>query len=215
MNNHSTFSSPLLPSLLLLLTLIVAENAAILRFAEGGKARIHITDDLDDVVDDEEDDAWKEWGKKTKPSSAEFDPPPEDLSKMDLTEIQAEMMKRHFGPAFGFVKLRLGVNRTPDMVAEIAMKWTKVLKTGSIEVKFMGVDVSTIMFTMERGQDTEELKEFVLNQPEAYEIKIGDQVFRRPGDPPLEEVFEMLHSEKNKAHDTVITEDDGDLQDEL
>jgi hypothetical protein len=34
------------------------------------------------------------------------------LSKMHLSEIQAEMMKRHSGPAFGFVKLRLGVKRT-------------------------------------------------------------------------------------------------------
>lgn len=44
-----------------------------------------------------------------------------------------------------------------DMVAEIAMKWTKVLRTGAIGARFMGVDRSTIMFTMERGQDTAEV----------------------------------------------------------
>lgn len=43
------------------------------------------------------------------------------------------------------------------MVAEIAMKWTKVLRTGAVEVKFMGVDLSTIMFTMEKGQDATEV----------------------------------------------------------
>ena len=37
------------------------------------------------------------------------------------------------------------------------MKWTKVVKTGGIEVNFMGVDLSTIMFTMERGQDVSEV----------------------------------------------------------
>ena len=37
------------------------------------------------------------------------------------------------------------------------MKWTKVLKTGAIEVKFMAVDLTTIMFTMERGQDVLEV----------------------------------------------------------
>ncbi|CAL9007306.1 unnamed protein product, partial [Prunus brigantina] len=42
-------------------------------------------------------------------------------------------------------------------------------------------------------------EEFVLNQPEAYEIKIGDQVFRRPGDPPLEEVVEKLQNEKKRV----------------
>lgn len=43
------------------------------------------------------------------------------------------------------------------MVAEIAMKWTKILRTGAIETKFMGVDSSTVMFTMEKRQDAEEV----------------------------------------------------------
>lgn len=33
----------------------------------------------------------------------------------------------------------------------------KVLRTGAIEAKFMGVDLSTIMFIVERGQDTTEV----------------------------------------------------------
>ena len=44
-----------------------------------------------------------------------------------------------------------------DMITEIAMKWSKIARTGAIEVKFMGVDVSTIMFTLEKGQDTLEV----------------------------------------------------------
>ncbi|KAA8516066.1 hypothetical protein F0562_019245 [Nyssa sinensis] len=199
---------------LFLLAIILAQHSKTVRFAEGGKRRIHITDDLDDVVDDEEDEVWKEWGKKSTPSKPEFDPPPLDFSNMELSEIQAEMMKRQSGPAYGFVKLQLGVRRTPEIVSEIAMKWTKLSRTGSIEVRFMGVDPSTIMFTMEKGQDYSELKEFVLNQPEAYEIKIGDQVFRRPGDPPLEEVVEKLQRERNKSDDTSPLEDE-DQKDEL
>ncbi|KAL6290310.1 hypothetical protein ACE6H2_007820 [Prunus campanulata] len=77
------------------------------------------------------------------------------------------------------------------------MKWTKVLRNGARGVRFMGVDLNTIMFNMERGQDMTE--EFALNQPEAYEIKIGDQVFRRPGDPLLEEVVEKLQNEKKRV----------------
>lgn len=184
--------------LLLLILLIAAEHSGNFRFAEGGKRRIHITDELDDVVDDEEDDAWKEWGKESTKSEFKFDPPPSDFSNMDLSEIQAEMMKRQVGPAFGFVKLRLGDRRTPAMVSDIAMKWSKMSRTGAIDVKFMGVDVSTIMFTLEKGQDTLELKEFLLSQPEAYEVKIGDQLFRRPGDPPFDLVFEKLHGEEFK-----------------
>lgn len=52
------------------------------------------------------------------------------------------------------------------------------------------------------------MKDFVLSQPEAYEIKIGDQVFRRPGDPPLEEVLANLQNEKNKVDNTSPTEND-------
>ncbi|XP_071721258.1 uncharacterized protein [Rutidosis leptorrhynchoides] len=156
---------------------------------------IHIPDELDDVVDDEEDEAWKEWGqKKKKVTEDTFDPPPDDFSDMNLAQMQDEMMKRQSGPSFGFVKLRLGVRRTTDMITNIAMKWSKIARTGSIEVKFMGVDVSTIMFTLEKGQDTLELKEFILSQPEAYEIKIGDRLFRRPGDPPFDDVFTELHA---------------------
>ncbi|MFS8027064.1 putative LRP chaperone MESD [Helianthus anomalus] len=198
--------------LLILLILIIFQNGVVL----GGKnARFHIPDDLDDVVDDEEDDAWKEWGqKKKKVTDDVFDPPPSDLSEMDVARMQDEMMKRHQGPSFGFVKLRLGVKRTPEMITDIAKKWSKVARTGGIEVKFMGVDVSTIMFTLEKGQDTLELKEFILSQPEAYEIKIGDQLFRRPGDPSFDDVFAELHANdyndenKNDEGRTHLSNDD-------
>lgn len=44
-----------------------------------------------------------------------------------------------------------------------------------------------------------QLKEFILNEPEAYEIKIRDQVFRKPGGPTLEEVIEKLQSKKETS----------------
>ncbi|XP_075519161.1 uncharacterized protein LOC142553054 [Primulina tabacum] len=109
-------------------------------------------------------------------------------------------MKRQLGPVFGFVKLVPGTRRTPEMVSDIAMKWTNVARTGAIEAKFMGVDLSTITVTMQKGQDSPELKEFMLSQSDAYEIKIGDQLFRRPGDPNFEEVFEKVQAEKDERH---------------
>ncbi|KAJ6344128.1 hypothetical protein OIU76_005789 [Salix suchowensis] len=109
----------------------------------------------------------KDWGKTPKLSEDEFDPPPSDLNKMNMQEIQEMMSTRNFGPVFGFVKLRLGERRASgnlieDVVAEIAMKWTKIMKTGGIRVQFTGVDSSTIMFSMDQGRDTMELKEFIL-----------------------------------------------------
>ncbi|CAL1381786.1 unnamed protein product [Linum trigynum] len=94
-------------------------------------------------------------------------------------------MKRTMGSVFGFVKLRPSVKRTPDTVADLARKWTKMLRAGAMELNLMGIDRSTIMFNMAEGRHSLELKEFVLNQPEAYEIKIGFES-RRKGDPPLE-----------------------------
>ncbi|KAJ0439253.1 hypothetical protein HanHA300_Chr16g0623271 [Helianthus annuus] len=106
-----------------------------------------------------------------------------------------------------------------DMITDIAKKWSKVARTGGIEVKFMGVDVSTIMFTLEKGQDTLELKEFILGQPEAYEIKIGDQLFRRPGDPSFDDVFAELHAndynDKNKNEGRTHLSNDDIKKDEL
>ncbi|XP_010523760.1 PREDICTED: uncharacterized protein LOC104802036 [Tarenaya hassleriana] len=198
----------------LLLPLIFSHFYGSVRLAEAGKRKIEISDDLDDVIDDEEDEAWKEWGQKSSPETQEFDPPP-DISKLSPEQIQAEMAKRTFAPVFGFVKLRLGVRRTKDMVLETAMKWNKVLKTGGIEVKFMGVDLSTIMFNVQNGKDAMELKDFILNQPEAYEVKIGEQSFRRPGDPPLEEVIEKLQAEENKDGAGDGTMNDEQAKDEL
>ncbi|KAL9315002.1 hypothetical protein ACSQ67_016003 [Phaseolus vulgaris] len=102
-----------------------------------------------------------------------------------------------------------------DMVAEFAMKWTYVLRTGAVGVRFMGVDPNTLMFNLESIKDLEELKEYVLDQPEAYEIKMGDQFFRRPGDPPLDEVIEKLNSEKTKADNTHTEEIDRNDKTEL
>ncbi|XP_039138510.1 uncharacterized protein LOC120275857 [Dioscorea cayenensis subsp. rotundata] len=188
-------------SLLLLLLLFVSIEVS------EAKRRVSIPDELDDVVDDEEDEDWKQWGqpKTTKDEASE---PPVDFSKMSLEEMQAEISRSQTGPSFGFVKLRLGVTRSREDVPLIAMKWSKILRTGSIEGKFMAVDKNTIMFSMEKGQDTKELKDFILSQPEAYEIKIGDQLHRRPGDPPLDEIIGSLNREKsnNGMHDSIKDE---------
>jgi len=90
---------------LLSLLLLISQNS---HFTLAGKRKVHITDELDDVFDDEEDDDWKEWGKKPSPSFT-----PADITKMDESKIKEEMMKRHTGPVIGFVKLRFGVRRTP------------------------------------------------------------------------------------------------------
>ncbi|KAL5218816.1 hypothetical protein ABZP36_019500 [Zizania latifolia] len=163
-----------------------------------GTKRVSIADDLRDVVDDEEDDDWRHWGAAPARGPGDDGPPP-DLSRMDPATLQAELLRRHTGPSFGFVKLRVGVPRSREGVVGIATRWSNVLRTGSVAAKFVAVDFGTLMFTLDRGQDILELKEFILSQQEAYEFKIGDQAFRRPGDPPLDQVVEMLQKQKRES----------------
>ncbi|KAJ4777268.1 LDLR chaperone MESD [Rhynchospora pubera] len=176
--------------------------ASILVATEAYKKRLTIPDDLDDVADDEEDEEWKQWGSKDSGSGPDKNLPPPDFANMDPSRIQEELMKRHSGPSYGFVKLRFGVSRTKDDIQNIAIKWSKMLKAGAVDVRFMAVDLNTFMFTMERGQDVEEVKEFILHQNDAYEVKLGDQTYRRPGDPPLDQVIEKLHREKHASHNS-------------
>jgi len=161
--------------------------------------RVHIPDELDDVVDNEEDDEWKEWGK-AKPEKLPSEPPPDPPEDpQELENYQLEMMKRATGPSMGFVKLRLGVQRSAEETTRIAEKWTELLKTGSISAKIYAVDRGTIMFILSFGQDTTAVKDFVLSQDEAYEFKLGNAAFRRPGDPPVEAVLDKMHAEKKAA----------------
>ncbi|KAF6137266.1 hypothetical protein GIB67_036303 [Kingdonia uniflora] len=165
-NQSNTCISSSLLHLLLLLTLISLQHSV--KFTEGGKKKVHITNELDDVMDNEEDDDWKQWGKNSKSPEYDFDPSSLDLSNMNPLQVQSEMMKHHQGPSFRFAKLRFGVRRSPVsellysftpfvILTDFAMRWTKVLKTGSVDAKFMGVDLSTIMFSMEKGQDLAEV----------------------------------------------------------
>ena len=47
-------------------------------------------------------------------------------------------------------------------MVDIAMKWTKVLRTGGLGVRFMAVDRSTVMFNMQNGKEVTEVRK-VLN----------------------------------------------------
>ncbi|TMW92698.1 hypothetical protein EJD97_012675, partial [Solanum chilense] len=179
-----------------LLLLITTGTLRFHRFAEGLQRRIHVSDDLNGDVDNEEGEELKQWGEK-KPQNSESAPPSNDVEKRSPSDIQSEMMRRVLGPVFGFVKLRLGTRRTPEMVTHVAKRWVNLARSEGMDTKFIGVDWTTIMFTMEKGRDTTELKKFLLEQEEAYEINIGDQLFRRPGDPPFDEVFE-IEEEKSR-----------------
>ncbi|PWA36693.1 hypothetical protein CTI12_AA597380 [Artemisia annua] len=62
---------------------------------------------LHGVKGNEEDEAWIERGQKKRMTIEEFDPPPENFSDLDFTQMQKEVKKRQVGQSYGFVKLRL------------------------------------------------------------------------------------------------------------
>lgn len=96
----------------LFVVLLIIQTTIFSQFVNAGKRRVHITNDLDDVVDNEEDEAWKQWGQKK--SSPDSDLPDIDFSQQtDFIKMQTQMMKYQTGPAFGFVKLRLAQRRKP------------------------------------------------------------------------------------------------------
>ncbi|AQL09565.1 hypothetical protein ZEAMMB73_Zm00001d048396 [Zea mays] len=180
----------------------VALFATVLLCAAAGVAlgakRAPIPDDLRDVIDEEEDDEWRQYRVPSSRGPGRGDGPPPDLSRMDPAALQAELLRGQTGPSFGFVKLRPGTTRSREHVVGIARRWSNVLRTGSVDARFTAVNFVTLMFTMERGRDILELKEFVLSQAEAYELRIGDQVFRRPGDPPLDQVLRKPRKKKRR-----------------
>ncbi|EMS54520.1 hypothetical protein TRIUR3_22197 [Triticum urartu] len=69
------------------------------------------------------------------------------------------------------------------------------LEEGELEELEKGVEPAweRLVHPLERIIDRLNVIEGVHSvHPEAYEFKIGDQFFRRPGDPPLDQVIEML-----------------------
>jgi hypothetical protein len=62
---------------------------------------------------------------------------------------------------------------------------------------------------------SQQLKEFVFDQSEAYEIKMGEQLFRRPGDPSLDEIIQKYNSEKGKEDSASPEEVDVNSKTEL
>lgn len=54
-----------------------------------------------------------------------------------------------------------------------------------------------------------------MDQSEAYEIKMGEQFFRRPGDPPLDDVIQKFKDEKGKTENAEPEEVDANLKTEL
>eukprot|EP00897_Mesotaenium_endlicherianum_P000323 jgi/Mesen1/10291/ME000079S09706 len=145
------------------------------------KPRLHIPNDLDDVIDDEEDENWQAWGKDKQAPSLERKGGGLDSSKVNTAS-------RAKGSAFGFVKLQHDPLRPKEDVKRLAHIWTNILHTGQTKARFYPIDSHTMYVKIEDDRQIKDISEFVLEQYDAYELKIGDEFYRRAGDPPLSDV---------------------------
>lgn len=131
--------------LFLILPFLLSQNLKPVRHAEAAgprKRRIQVTNDLDDIVDSEEDDGWKEWGKKSTSSGDESDLRPSDLWKMSDADIQAEMMNPHSGSSIGLVKLRFRSPPTEVMQSGFGfcllfLSWITVVKVTEYNIMYV------------------------------------------------------------------------------
>jgi len=151
--------------------------------AVGQRRGPKIPDDLHDVVDDEEDDDWKSWGRTKRDNPPDKEPPFEiGNGPIDMSKV---MNQQKAGPQLTFARLRPDPTRTKEEVDEIGMRWSALLRTGGMADQIYPIDEGTILISIIDGKYMDEIKKFVLTRDEAYEFEWKNQKFRRPGDPEL------------------------------
>ncbi|CAI5506555.1 unnamed protein product [Closterium sp. Naga37s-1] len=102
-----------------------------------------------------------------------------------MEELKASIRDRR--PSFIFVKLRHDAgSRTLEDVQQLATRWQAGMTEGKIAANVYPLDSDTLHIALLTTAAASKVKEFVLEQEEAYELLVGDDVVRRPGDPPLE-----------------------------
>ncbi|GJP57307.1 hypothetical protein CLOM_g16331 [Closterium sp. NIES-68] len=102
-----------------------------------------------------------------------------------MEELKASIRDRR--PSFVFVKLRHDTgHRTLEDVQQLATRWQQGMTEGKIGANVYPLDSDTLHIALLTTAAANKVKEFVLEQDEAYEMLVGDDVVRRPGDPSLE-----------------------------
>eukprot|EP00271_Cylindrocystis_brebissonii_P015857 TRINITY_DN38903_c0_g1_i1.p1 TRINITY_DN38903_c0_g1~~TRINITY_DN38903_c0_g1_i1.p1 ORF type:complete len:242 (+),score=37.44 TRINITY_DN38903_c0_g1_i1:212-937(+) len=172
------------------------------------KPRVRIPNNLDDVVDSEEDEDWKEWGKVPEPKlpKGAYHEGSKTMNMGLMQEFTAAKMKSE---VYGWIKLRPDDKRTDEDLPRLAFEWTKLLQSGHIKGAFRPIDIRTIWFQLADDRTLPEFqKNFIFERPEVYEYRLMDTVLRRKGDKPLSKIlgFNVWENEE-KARKAQIKEE--------
>lgn len=83
------------------------------------------------------------------------------------------------GAQLAFVKLTPKSGRSKADVEALASKWTQLLRLGAESHKVYAVDKELIIIQIDGSDQIEEVKNFILQQDEAYEFEWNKQAFRK------------------------------------
>ena len=147
---------------------------------------MHIPDDLEGVIDDEEDEDFAAWGRNKVREQGDDAPQAMDLGPDGKIDVSKLMKKQAAGPQLTFARLKPDPTgkRTLDDVNELGAKWAGLLRSGGMSEKVFGVDENTMLLSLTDGSIMDEVREFLWMQDEVEEFEWNQQVWRRGSDHP-------------------------------
>ena len=152
---------------------------------------MHIPDDLEGVVDDEEDEDFAAWGRNKVREEADDGgvgggPQAMDVAAGGNIDVAKLMKKQAAGPQLTFARLKPDPtgNRTIDDVNALGAKWASLLRSGGMSEKVYGIDENTVLMSLTDGSLMDEVREFLWLQDEVDEFEWNQQVWRRGSDQP-------------------------------
>lgn len=155
-----------------------------------GAPRVHIPDDLEGVVDDEEDEDFAAWGRNRVKEDAPGGvgggggPQAMDVDAGGNIDVAKLMKKQASGPQLTFARLKPDPagKRTIDDVNALGAKWASLLRSGGMSEKVYGIDENTVLMSLTDGSAMDEVREFLWLQEEVEEFEWNQQVWRRGSD---------------------------------
>ena len=168
---------PTAASLLVLLCLLPLASA---------KRGPRIPDDLDHVVDSEEDEAYKAWGRRKGDGG-------DDMPRgMGAGQGGAQL-------AFAYLTPDPTGKRTLADVNTIAEQWATLLRSGAMSESVYALDETTVLISIPDGTLLGEVREFLWLQDIVEAFECDSQMWHKGESAPRPRVFDERRKKKAEA----------------
>jgi|TARA_B110000967_G_scaffold209126_1_gene263891 hypothetical protein len=121
-----------------------------------------ISDNLDDVVDSEEDEAFLEWGRRTVVDDG--------LPQMTQSGAQLAFAR--------LIPLPVGTRSIED-VNVLASQWATLLRSGGMSEQAYAVDDTTILMSIPNAKLMPEVREFLWLQPSVQSFEWNSEMWMK------------------------------------